>query len=110
MDKTSDDSVFVEFFGAYPIVSVMGFLLEHQFFEYSIREIAGYTGIGISTIYTFWDKLEKVGFVKISRQVGKANMYVLNRDSQIVKDLAKFTFDLALSAVPKTGKKRMIEA
>jgi len=90
------DSLFVKFFGEYPIIKVIDFLLENQTFDYSLRELAEHTGIGISTIYTFWGRLLEFGIVLESRKIDKATLYKLNTKSPLVKKIMEIDMQLSL--------------
>lgn len=82
-----DNSLFVDFFGDYPIIRVLDFLIENDLFDYSKKDIAKNSDVSWNTLETFWEKLEKTKVVKFTRKVGKANMYKLNKENQIVKQL-----------------------
>lgn len=89
-----EESLFVQFFGDYPIIRVLDFLLENRFFDYSRKEIAKQTGIGTSTIHTFWDKLLKFGIIVETRKIDRASLYALNTESPLVKELAALEMKL----------------
>lgn len=48
-----------------------------------------------------WKELEKSGAVKTSRQVGRATMYQLDRDNEVVKQLIKLDMALARKMMEK---------
>lgn len=93
MDNTEDksiefgDSLFINFFGDYPIIRVLDFLLEERPLDYTKKEIAEQAEIGLSTLHTFWNRLEELEIVKETRKIDKAILYTLNRDSELVKQL-----------------------
>ncbi len=80
-------SLFVEFFGDYPIIRVFDFLIENDIFDYSKKDICRNANVSWNTIENFWHKLEKDKVVIFTRKVGKADMYKLNTQNQIVKQL-----------------------
>jgi len=100
--KKGEDSLFVKFFGDYPVIRVIDFLLENQMFDYSLKELAKHTGTGTSTIYTFWNRLVEFGIVVETRRVDKATLYKLNTKSPLVKKLAEIDMQLSL------GKRRRV--
>lgn len=110
MKNDEDLSLFAQFFGNYPIVRVIDFLMEMRAYDYSKKEIAEYSGVALSTLNLFWKTLEQRGIVKVSRKIDKANLYTLNRESPLAKSLMEFSYRLALDAVPKIGKKRAVAA
>ena len=105
MDVGKKDSIFVEFFGDYPLIRVIDFLLENQMFDYSLRELARHTKIGTSTIYTFWDRMLEFGIVLETRKVDKATLYKLNTKSELVKKLSEIDMQLSLGQKQKIAVK-----
>lgn len=80
-------SLFVDFFGDYPLIRVLDFLIENDNFDYSKKDIAKNSDVSWNTLETFWGRLEKDGIVSFTRKVGKASLYKLNKASPIVKQL-----------------------
>ena len=87
MALADDTTIMVEFFGNYPIIKVIDFLLENRGFDYSKSEIAENAGIGIATLHQLWDRLEKFGIVKETRKYGNTRLYMLNEESEFVRML-----------------------
>lgn len=95
------ESLFVRFFGEYPIVKALDFLLDNRLTDYSRKEIAEGAGIALSTLLDFWPRLEAAEMVMKTREVGIATMYILNTKSPLVQDLIDFDERLVEAAVPK---------
>jgi len=91
----NEKSVFVNFFGEYPIVKVLDFLIQNRIFDYSKSEIAEGAEIGWSTLHMFWDRLEKSEIVAPTREIGRAKLFRLNTENPAVKNLINFGFNLA---------------
>ena len=87
-------SVFIEVFGNNPIMKVLDFLITYQLFDYPLTEIAKNSGVGYSTLQTFWSNLEKNNIVVKTRRVGKSDMYKLNMNNPAVKQLLKLDWNL----------------
>ena len=83
----NDSSLFVEFFGDYPIIRVIDFLIENNLIDYSKKDICKNSNVSWNTLKSFWEKLEKEALVIHTRKVGKAKMYKLNKENQIVLGL-----------------------
>lgn len=90
----ANESVFVEIFGNNPIIKVLDFLITFQLFDYPLTEIAKNSGVGYSTLQTFWDKLERNNIVIKTRRVGKSDLYKLNTSNPAVKQLLKLDWNL----------------
>jgi len=82
-EKTS----FVLVFGKSPVVKVIDFLIDNQEFDYSLTDIAKGAEVGWTTLHQFWTKLAKIGIVKKTRKIGRAELYKLNLESPLVKKL-----------------------
>ncbi len=53
------------------------------------------------TFFKYWKELERYGAVKTSRQVGRATMYQLDRENEVVKQLIKLDMALARKMMEK---------
>ncbi len=89
-----NNSVFVEVFGNNPIIKVLDFLITFADFDYPLTEIAKNSGIGYSTLQTFWEKLERNKIVTKTRRVGKSDLYKLNTENPAVRQLVKLDWNL----------------
>lgn len=99
---TEDEkSVFLKVMGDYPINRVLDFLTVFDEFDYSLTEIAKNAKISYSTLQLFWANLEKNGIVKLSRVVGKAKLYKLNRPNPAVKEFLDMYWTLTDSITNK---------
>jgi len=83
----NDNSLFVDFFGNYPIIRTIDFLIENDIFDYSKKDIANNSNVSWNTLENFWKTLEEKEIVTYTRKVGKARMYKLNSENPIVKQL-----------------------
>ncbi len=84
-----DKSFFVKVLGEYPLIKVLDFLLTFREFDYPLTEIAKNSGVGWSTIHTFWNRLVERRIVIPTRQIGRAKLYKLNVENPIVQELIR---------------------
>lgn len=89
-----NESVFVEVFGNNPVMKVLDFLITFQLFDYPLTEIAKNSGVGYSTLQTFWNKLVNNNIVIKTRRVGKSDLFKLNTNNPAVKQLIKLDWNL----------------
>ncbi len=82
--------MFHEIFGDSPQVKVIDLLITQDDLEYTKKEIAECAEVGRSTLYTFWDTLERYEIVKKTRRIGNTWLYKINSDSPAVKALKEF--------------------
>jgi DNA-binding transcriptional ArsR family regulator len=91
----TNETLLLKYLGSSPILRIVDFLLDNPFSDYSKNEIVKNLEMGRVTFFKYWDELEKSGAVKITRQIGRATMYKLDRENPIVKHLIKLDMALA---------------
>jgi DNA-binding transcriptional ArsR family regulator len=75
-------------------LKILDVLMSHPSMDYSKKELAEAAEIAESTVHRTWDKIERMNAVKGSRKYGKTQLYKLNQDSGIVKQLFKLDQEL----------------
>ncbi|MBU4266395.1 MAG: hypothetical protein L6243_05705 [Candidatus Altiarchaeales archaeon] len=89
-----DKSVLIEFFGNYPLVRVLDFLIENRGFDYSKTEISKQANVSWGSLYSLWSKLDGFGIVAPTRSFGNTTLYKLNEKNSFVKKILKIELDL----------------
>ena len=84
-----EKSVFVEYFGDYPLIRVLDFLIEGRDMDYSMTEIAKNSGVGWRAFSDIWPQLTKKEIVVFTRKIGNAKLFRLNIKNAWVKELIK---------------------
>ena len=82
-------STFVEYFGEYPLIKILDFLILSRDMDYSMTEIAKNSEVGWSSFSEIWPKLVKKNIVQLTRNVGNAKLYKLNLKNPWVKELIR---------------------
>ncbi len=100
-----EKSIFRKTFGDSPAVRVLDFLLGSPEFDFSLSEISRETGVSWITLNKIWPLFVKMEIVNETRQIGRAKMFMLNRNSEIVNDL----IDVERSLVKKFCEDEHIE-
>lgn len=103
--------MFTEIFGDSPQVKVLDLLITQDDMEYTKKEIAECADVGRSTLYTFWDTLERYNIVKKTRRIGNTWLYRINTDSPAVKAMQEFQLrvvDLVVEEETKEKKEQII--
>ncbi len=101
-------TVFLQIFGDSPILKVLDFLVVNEEFDYSMTDIANFSGVGYSTLKLFWTKLEKEGIILNIRLVGKAKMYKLNIANPIIRKFRDFYWEITKQHLRKNIKEEKI--
>jgi len=92
-------SIFLKKFGDSPKLRVWDFLIENNFFDYPITEIARGSNISYNSIKIFFNQMIKDKFIIKTRKVGKSDYYKLNTENSNVKLLIKLDWELTKKAV-----------
>lgn len=85
----TDKSPLENMFGESSVLKILDTLMEHPSMDYSKKDLAEAAGIAESTVHRSWDKIEEMNAVEESRKYGKTQLYKLNQDSEIIKQLYK---------------------
>ncbi len=83
----SELPIFVRTFGSSPVIKILNFLLQGRELDYSMSDIARNSDISWTTLNRVWSGMEKAGLIKNTRKIGKAKLYRLNSDNEVVKRL-----------------------
>ena len=113
--KDTGESLLIKAFGYSPKLRMMDIFLTNPYFDFSKEELAKELGMSKQTVYKNFKDLEELGIVKVSRRVGRAVMYRINREHPLVKRLDEIINEISLKiaeqeseklkkAVPITGK------
>lgn len=110
-----EQTVFTHVFGDMPKVRLIDFFLcEGMYFDYSLTDIAKNSRISWRTLHQIMPRLIKLGIVKQTRQIGRAKLYMLNKENLLSKRLLELQFklasDLADTIISKISKQELQRA
>jgi len=78
-------SVFLRVFGTSPQLRLLDFFLDNPNHDFSRNEIMQAIGMAKRTLYEYLPILLEEGAIKVSRRIGRAELYTLDRESPIVQ-------------------------
>ena len=78
-------SLFIQNFGDSPFIKIIDFLLDNYIFDFTKSDIARETGISRVTLDKFFNNFIKQGIIFKIKKVGRAEIYRLNTNSEMVK-------------------------
>ena len=84
-----EKSIFVEYFGDYPLIRVLDFLIQGRDMDYSMTEIANNSKVGWTAFLGIWPKLTKKEILVFTRKIGNAKLFRLNIKNPWVKELIR---------------------
>lgn len=99
-----DETLLLGHLGASPILQIVDFFLDNALSDYSENEIAKNLAMSRVTFFKYWKELEKTGALIISRKIGRATLYKLDNENEVVKQLIKLGM-----ALTRKSMKRAIE-
>lgn len=92
-------SVFLQKQGDTPKNRILDFLIVHQEFDYSLKDIAKFSSVGYTTLKKMQKELISHGWIKFTRMVGKAKMYKLNLENLSVQKFVDFYWSVVESNI-----------
>ncbi len=98
--KVQDKTLLIRALGESPTMKIIDFFLDNRS-DYSKKEIIEHTGMPKTTLYKIWKELERFGIVIVTRKYGKAKLFKLNGNNDIVKNLMALDFILGKYAMNK---------
>ena len=101
MTYKPNETLLLKYLGASPTLRIIDFFLDNPLSDYSKNEIVKNLEMGRVTFFKYWPELENSGAVKITRQVGRATMYKLDRENEVVKQLIRLDLALARKTMEK---------
>jgi hypothetical protein len=90
----NEKSALIDFFGDYPLIKILDFLIENRGFDYSKTEISKGARVSWGSLYGLWNKIERLGMVIPIRSFGKTKLYRLNEKNLFVKRILRLELDL----------------
>jgi biotin operon repressor len=101
----ADETLLLKYLGDSPTLRIIDFFLDNPLSDYSKNEIAKNLAMSRVTFFKYWRELEKSGALLITRKIGRATMYKLDRANDIVKQLIKLDMTISRKAMEKQVEK-----
>ena len=100
-------SIFLIKQGKTPKNKVLDFLITYSELDYSLKEIAKYSGAGYSTVKLLIKKLVNDDWITETRKISKVKLYKLNVNNLEIKKFIEFYWEVIENDIKlkETGKK-----
>jgi len=95
MSYKPNETLLLRYLGASPILRIVDFFLDNPLSDYSKNEIAQSLAMSRATFFRYWKQLEKSDALMVTRKIGRATLYKLDRGNEVVKQLIKLDMALA---------------
>jgi hypothetical protein len=97
----ADETLLLKYLGDSPTLKIIDFFLDNPLSDYSKNEIAGNLAISRKTFFKYWKELEKSGALTVTRKIGRATMYKLDKSNDIVRQLIRLDMTISRKAMEK---------
>ena len=94
-------SEFLREVGDTPKNRVWDFLIVHSDYDYSMRDIARFSGVGYTTLKEIWKLFKEQSIVIQTRVVGRAKMYKLNFSNPVVEKFTEYYWTVIESVIKR---------
>jgi len=102
------ETLLVRIFGDSPKIRIIDIFFDNPYFDFSKSELVRELGMSKQTLYRHFRDLEELGIVVVSRRIGRAVLYRLNREHPLVKMLEKMIKETSLMIAEQEAKKQAI--
>ena len=97
----ADETLLLKYLGDSPILRIIDFFLDNPLSDYSKNEVAKNLAMSRATFFKYWKELEMSGALIVTRRIGRATMYKLDRANDIVKQLIRLDMTISRKAMEK---------
>lgn len=104
-----DESVLIKYIGDTPKLRVIDFLIDNIPFDYSKKEIIEGAGISKTTFFKIWKDFVKYNILIPTRKYGKTQLFTINRENTLVKQMLSLELALANEYAEKVAKYELIQ-
>jgi len=95
MSYKPNETLLLRYLGVSPILRIVDFFLDNPLSDYSKNEIVRNLAMSRVTFFKYWKELDKSGALTVSRKIGRATLYELDRSNEVVRQLIKLDMALA---------------
>ncbi len=89
-------SLLLRTLGASPKLRIIDFFLDNPLFDFTKKEVIEALGMSKQTLYKYFPDIEEYNIVTITRRIGRAKLYKINREHPLVKMLKEYETQLSL--------------
>lgn len=108
MKQKENKSLFLKQFGDTPQLRVMDFLIDNQFFDFPMTEIARGSNVSYNSLKLFFNNLIANDIIYKTRRIGKSDYFKLNVNNLFVKSMIKIDWLLTKRNLFGTSEKKEV--
>lgn len=103
-----EKSLLLKQIGEAPAIKIIDFFLYNPSLDYSKQEVAQQVSMSRSTFFKAWKALEPSGVFTMTRKIGRASMYKLDRRNLVVRKLIELDLALGKQAMEKAVEQNVL--
>ena len=104
-----EESVFLEYVGDNPRMRILQYLIEGRDLDYTLTDLLN-AGVSWGTLNTLVPKLVNLGIIVKTRKIGRATLYQINLESEVVRQLVSIYDKLILQQLELLNQKVEVPA
>jgi len=105
----TEESIFLDYVGDSPRMRVLQYLIEGRDFDYTLTDML-HAGVSWGTLNQLIPKLVELGIVVKTRKIGRATLYIINKNNEGVKQLIALYDKLMLQQLDALEEKIQVPA
>lgn len=105
MAYPEESSILLEIFGDSPKLRLLNIFIENPYFDFTREELIKELGMSKLTVYKYIKEMGRMEIIKISRKIGKAVLFKLNRENPAVALIENFLTQFSLKIAEKELEK-----
>ena len=82
----TEESIFLEYVGDSPRMRILQYLIEGRNFDYTLTDML-HAGVSWGTLNHLIPKLVTLGLIMKTRKIGRATLYKINQQHEVIKQL-----------------------
>lgn len=98
-----EESIFLEHVGDSPRMRILQYLIEGREFDYTLTDLLN-AEVSWRTLNTQIPKLLKLGIIVLTRKIGRATLYKINKENTTAKQLITLFDNLIFADVNRQRK------
>ena len=103
----AEESIFLDVVGDSPTMRILQYLIEGREFDYTLTDLTN-AGVSWGTLHTIFPKLARYRIVTLTRTIGRAKLYKINKNSPIARKFIELYDSLIAQEFKKLEKKSLV--
>ncbi len=85
---------------------IIDFLVDNKGMDFTKKDIAEGAEISRTSLFNYWEELEKHGILRVTRKFGKTRLFTLNSKNPVTKKILDLEMALIKESMNKDSKRK----